>query len=238
MLYKVRNMQADNKLRVIVTGATGMVGEGVLQECLQNNNVEHVLVVGRKTCGIYHPKLKEITHSNFFDLSSIESQFSNYNACYFCLGVSSVGMKEDAYHELTYTLTMHFAQTVCKLNNDMTFCYISGSGTDSTEKGKLMWARVKGKTENDLMKLAFKKVYNFRPAIIKPTKGLKNTLSFYKYLGWLLPLIKLISPKYICSLKEIGDAMIAVSMNEYNKQILEVEDIIKLGNKISTSTNL
>ncbi len=225
-------MQTDNKLRVIVTGATGMVGEGVLHECLQHKDVEQVLVVGRKTCGMQHPKLKEIIHQDFFDLSSIEAQLSNYSACYFCLGVSSIGMKEEAYHKLTYTLTMHFAQTVYKLNNDMTFCYISGSGTDSTENGKLMWARVKGKTENDLMKLSFKKAFNFRPAIIKPTKGLKNTLSLYKYLGWLLPLIKQISPKYICSLKEIGQAMIAVSSNGYNKQILEVEDIILLGNNV------
>jgi hypothetical protein len=222
-------MQTDNKLRVIVIGATGMVGEGVLHECLQHNNVEQVLVVGRKSCGIQHPKLKEIIHSDFFDLSSIENQLTSYNACYFCLGVSSVGMKEDTYHKLTYTLTMHFAQTVARLNSDMIFCYISGSGTDSTEKGKLMWARVKGKTENDLMRLPFKKAYNFRPAIIQPTKGLQNTLSFYKYLGWLLPLIKLLAPKYICSLKEIGQAMIAVSLNGYNKQILEVEDIILMG---------
>ncbi len=209
-----------------------MVGEGVLHECLQHKDVEQVLVVGRKSCGMQHPKLKEIIHPNFFDLSSIETQLNNYNACYFCLGVSSVGMKGEAYHKLTYILTMHFAQTVSKLNNDMTFCYISGSGTDSSEKGKLMWARIKGKTENDLMKLSFKKIYNFRPAIITPTKGLKNTLGFYKYLGWLLPLIKLISPKYICSLKEIGQAMIAVSLNGYNKQVLEVEDIILLGNNV------
>ena len=225
-------MQANSKLRVIVTGATGMVGEGVLHVCLQHKAVEQVLVVGRKSCCTQHPKLKEIIHQDFFDLSSIESQLSNYNACYFCLGVSSLGMKEEEYYRLTYTLTMHFAQTVSKINNDMTFCYISGSGTDSSENGKLMWARVKGKTENDLLKLPFKKAYNFRPAIIKPTKGLKNTLSFYKYLGWLLPLIKLISPKYICSLKEIGQAMIVVSLNGYNKQILEVEDIILLGNNV------
>jgi nucleoside-diphosphate-sugar epimerase len=225
-------MQAGSKLRVIVTGVTGMVGEGVLHECLQNNDVEQLLIVGRKSCGIQHPKLKEIIHQNFFDLSLIETHFSDYNACFFCLGVSSVGMKEDAYYKFTYTLTIHFAQTVSKLSNDMTFCYISGSGTDSTENGKLMWARVKGKTENDLMKLSFKKAFNFRPAIITPTKGLKNTLSLYKYLGWLLPLIKLISPKYICSLREIGQAMIAVSLNGYNKQVLEVEDIILLGNNV------
>lgn len=225
-------MQAGSKLRVIVTGVTGMVGEGVLHECLQNNDVEQLLIVGRKSCGIQHPKLKEIIHQNFFDLSLIETHLSDYNACFFCLGVSSVGMKEDAYYKFTYTLTMHFAQTVSKLSNDMTFCYISGSGTDSTENGKLMWARVKGKTENDLMKLSFKKAFYFRPAIITPTKGLKNTLSLYKYLGWLLPLIKLISPKYICSLREIGQAMIAVSLNGYNKQVLEVEDIILLGNNV------
>ena len=219
------------KIKAILTGATGMVGEGVLHECLQHEDVEQVVVVGRKSCGITHPKLKEIIHQDFYDLSAIENQLAGYNACFFCLGVSSVGMKEADFYKPTYTLTMNFATTLSKLNSDMKFCYISGAGTDSSEKGRTMWARVKGKTENDLMKLPFKKVYNFRPGIIKPTKGLKNTLSFYKYLGWLMPVIKLVSPNFISSLKELGIAMINAVTKGYEKQILEVKDIVALSKK-------
>lgn len=219
------------KLKAILTGATGMVGEGVLHECLQHDEIEEVLIVGRKSCGITHPKLKEIIHPDFYNLSAIEDQLKGYNSCFFCLGVSSVGMKEAEFYKPTYTLTMNFATALSKHNPDMTFCYISGAGTDSTEKGRVMWARVKGKTENDLMKLSFKKVYNFRPGIIKPTKGLKNTLSFYKYLGWLIPIIKLISPKYICTLKELGLAMINAATKGYEKSILEVKDIPSLSKR-------
>ncbi|MBK5272124.1 MAG: epimerase [Bacteroidia bacterium] len=217
--------QSNSKIKVIITGATGMVGEGVLHECIKHNDVENILVINRKPCGITHPKLKEIIHDNFFDISSIENQLSGHNACFFCLGVSSVGLKEPEYFRLTYTLTMHVAETLSRLNPDMTFCYISGAGTDTTENGRMMWARVKGKTENDLMKLPFKKVYNFRPGVIKPTKGLKNTLGFYKYLGWLLPIIKLLAPNRISTLKQLGIAMINVVSREYEKQIIEVRDI-------------
>jgi uncharacterized protein YbjT (DUF2867 family) len=223
--------QSNSKIRVIVTGATGMVGEGVLHECLQHNEVEQVTVINRRPCGIIHPKLKEIIHTDFFDLSPVENQLTNYDACFFCAGVSSVGMKEPKFYRLAYTLTMQVAQTLSKLNPVMTFCYISGAGTDSTEKGRTMWARVKGKTENDLMKLPFKKVYNFRPGVLRPTKGLKNTLSFYKYLGWLLPVISLLAPKHICSLKELGTAMINSATQGYEKQVLEVKDILVLSKK-------
>ncbi|MFY7963991.1 MAG: NAD-dependent epimerase/dehydratase family protein [Chitinophagaceae bacterium] len=215
-------------MKVIITGATGMVGEGVLHQCLLNNNIDEVLVVNRKPCGINHQKLKEIIHPSFFDLKDIESELTNYDACFFCLGVSSVGMKEAEYFKLTHTLTMHFAQTLVKLNSSMIFCYISGASTDSTEMGKIMWARVKGKTENDLMKLPFKNVYNFRPAIITPIKGAKNTLKLYKYFGWLLPIIKIIFPNYIISLTQLGDAMINAATKGYPKQILEVSDIALL----------
>ena len=218
-------------MKVIVTGATGMVGEGVLHQCLQHNNISEVLVINRKFCGVNHPKLKEIIHTNFLDLSAIESQLSNYDACFFCLGVSSLGMKEEEYTKLTYTLTMHVAQTLARLNNTMIFCYISGAATDSTEQGKLMWARVKGKTENDLMKLPFKQVYNFRPAIIQPIKGAKNTLKLYKYFGWLLPVIKTLMPNYISRLDELGDAMINAATKGYEKNILEVKDITVLAKK-------
>jgi hypothetical protein len=215
----------------ILTGATGMVGEGVLHECLQSNDVEPVLVINRKPCGITHPKLKEIVHAVFFDLSAIEPRLTGYNTCFFCLGVSSVGMKEPEYNKLTYTLTMQVAQTLSRLNKDMIFCYISGANTDSTEKGKSMWARVKGKTENDLMKLSFKKVYNFRPGALTPTKGLHNTLSYYKYLGWLLPIVKAIAPNAVSSLQELGTAMINAATKGYGKQIIEVKDIHLLAKK-------
>ncbi|UEG48730.1 epimerase [Ferruginibacter lapsinanis] len=210
-------------LKIILTGATGMVGEGVLHECLLHSDVERVLVINRKPCGVSHPKLKEIIHSDFFDLSPIEHELVGYNTSLFCSGVSSVGMDEHNYYKLTYTLTMYVAQTLSRLNDGMTFCYISGAATD--KKGRMMWARVKGKTENDLMKLPFKNVYNFRPGILQPTKGLKNTLRYYKYVGWLLPIIKILAPKTISSLKELGIAMINAASKGYAKHIIEVSDI-------------
>ncbi len=187
----------NDKLHVIVTGATGMVGEGVLHECLQHKSIEHEL--------------------------------TGYHACFFCLGVSSVGMKEQMYFKMTHTLTLHVAGTLARRNNNMVFCYVSGSGTDSTEKGSLMWARVKGKTENDLLKLPFKKVYNFRPGIIEPTKGLKNTLGLYKYFGWLLPVARLFTK--VVTLRQLGVAMINVATKGYAKTVLEVNDIIAAANE-------
>ena len=213
------------KIKAILTGATGMVGEGVLHECLHHEAVDQVLVIGRRPSDIQDPRLEEIVHTNFFDLSAIESRLSGYDACFFCLGVSSVGMREDEYYRLTYMLTMHVAQTLSRINPDMVFCYISGAGTDSTEKGRTMWARVKGKTENDLMKLHFKQVYNFRPGIIEPTRGLKNTLGLYKYLGWLIPIIRFFSPNLVSSLRELGLAMINAVLKNYDKHIIEVKDI-------------
>jgi hypothetical protein len=220
--------QLITPVKIILTGATGMVGEGVLHECLQSEKVAAILVVGRKNCGYTHPKLTEVIHGDFFDLSPIQEKLIGYDACLFCSGVSSVGKKEPEFHELTYTLTMAVAKLLAQLNPAMTFCYISGAGTDSSEKGKTMWARVKGKTENDLIKLPFKAVYNFRPGVLKKTKGLKNTLGFYKWLGWLIPFIKLISPNSVCSLRQLGQAMIRVSTIGYDKNIVEVSDIIAL----------
>ncbi len=213
------------KIKAIITGATGMVGEGVLNECLLHPNVESVLVINRKPCEVKHEKLKEIIHKDLFDLSSIEDQLTGYNGCYFCAGVSSVGKKENEYKRITYDLTISFANTLVKLNPDMTFCYISGVGTDSTEKGKSMWARVKGKTENDLLELPFKGVYMFRPGYIQPTKGLRNTYKIYKVVAPFYPLWKLIFPKYVTTLREIGLAMINVTLYGSSKQILECRDI-------------
>lgn len=216
---------APQKLRLILTGATGMVGEGVLHEALQNDAVEKVLIINRRPSGITHKKLTEVIHSDFFHLAPISNVLTGYDTCFFCLGVSSIGMKEDEFYTKTYVLTMHAATLLSQLNPGMTFCYISGAGTDSSEKGRLMWARVKGKTENDLMQLPFKKVYNFRPSVLSPTKGLKNTLKYYRYLGWLLPVIRWIAPNQICTLQQLGSAMIHVVAKGYPKNILEVKDI-------------
>jgi hypothetical protein len=166
-----------------------------------------------------------------YNLSSIEDQMEDYDACFFCLGMSSVGVKEPEFTKVTYDLTMHFATTLSKLNPEMTFCYVSGRGTN--ESGKQMWQRVKGKTESDLMKLPLRQVYNFRPGIIKPTKGLKNILSLYKWMGWLLPIINTIAPKSIVTLKQIGDAMINATTKGYEKKILKVKDIVALSNPLS-----
>ena len=214
------------KIKAIITGTTGMVGEGVLNEALNHSDVESVLVINRKPCGVVHPKLKEIIHTDFYDIAPLLSQLSGYDACYFCLGVSSVGMKDPEYFKLTHTLTLNFAEKLSSINPEMTFCYISGSATDSTEQGKSMWARVKGKTENDLMKLPFKRVYNFRPAFMLPTKGLKNTLSYYKYISWMYPIRHRLFPKYFGTLAELGLTMINTSIKGYSKQILGVEDIV------------
>ena len=215
-------------IHAIITGATGMVGEGVLHECLLHPEVDEVLVINRKPCGVSHPKLKEIIHSNFHDLSAIEGQLRNYNACFFCLGVSSIRLNEEQYHRLTYDLTLHVAETLARINSGMVFCYVSGAGTDSTAQGKSMWARVKGKTENKLMQLPFKRAYMFRPGFMQPTKGLKNALKLYVAVTWLYPMLRSLFPKYVCSLKEVGVAMINTVTKGYEKSILEVKDIVAL----------
>jgi uncharacterized protein YbjT (DUF2867 family) len=220
------------KIKSIITGVTGMVGEGVLHECLKHPEVESVLVINRKPCGVKHEKLKEIIHKDFFDLSSIENQLAGYNACYFCAGVSSVGKKEDEYKLITYDLTLNFAKILLKHNPDMTFCYVSGVGTDTTEKGRIMWARIKGKTENDLLKL-FKSAYMFRPGFIKPTKGLKNAYKAYKFFTPFYPVLRKLFPKYIVTLEEIGLAMINVTLYDSNKKILECNDIAQMAKQIN-----
>jgi hypothetical protein len=219
------------KINAIITGVTGMVGEGVLKEALIHPDVEKVLVINRKPCGVTHPRLTEILHTNFYDLSPAAEQMRGYNACFFCLGVSSVGMNEEEYYSLTYTLTMHMAEILSKLNSDMTFCYISGSGTDSSEKGRMSWARVKGKTENDLMKLPFKKVYAFRPGFLQPSKGLTNVHGYYTVFRLLYPVLKVLLPKYVSSLSELGLAMINSVTKDYEKPVLEVKDIIELAKR-------
>lgn len=218
------------KIRAIITGATGMVGEGVLHECLLDPTVEQVLLINRKPSGISHAKLREIVHSDFLNLTPIENQLAGYNACFFCLGVSSVGMDNEEYRRLTYDLTLYFAQVVASHNPDLTFCYVSGAGTDSTEKGRSAWARVKGATENALLKL-FNNAYMFRPGFMLPTEGLKNTLKYYKYIAWLYPIGRAMYPAGFSTLRELGVAMIKSVRIGYEKPILEVKDIITLAKR-------
>ena len=173
-------------IRAIVTGATGMVGEGVLLECLANPTVSQVLVVNRKPTGVSHRKLREIIHGDFFNLAAIEPQLAGYDACFFCLGVSSVGMDAADYRRVTYDLTLNVGQVLARLNPDMTFCYVTGKSTDSTERGRIAWARVKGATENTLLRL-FKHAYMFRPGMMRATPGQRNLPAVYRYFAWIYP---------------------------------------------------
>jgi hypothetical protein len=216
------------KINAIITGSTGMVGEGVLQESLLNPDVEKVLVINRRPCGVTHPKLTEILHNDFFNLTPVAEYMKDYNACFFCLGVSSIGMKDEVYYSMTYTLTMHMAGILARQNPEMIFCYISGAGTDSSEKGRLNWARVKGKTENDLMKLPFKKVFAFRPGFLLPGKGAKNVHGYYAVFRILYPFLRAIFPNFVSTLKELGTAMINSAIYGYGKPVLEVKDIVLL----------
>jgi uncharacterized protein YbjT (DUF2867 family) len=214
-------------LRAIVTGATGMVGEGVLHECLVDPDVERVLVIGRRACGYSDPKLEEIVVADFFDLESIEERLSGWNACFFCLGVSSVGKDEKTYTRLTYDLTLNFARALSRRSPDAAFCYVTGAGTDSTEKGRVMWARVKGKTENDLRGL-FKKSYAFRPGYLHPTPGLKFAPKALAYVSWAYPALRRLFPNMATTLRELGLAMIKAARDGYEKPVVEVADIVRL----------
>ncbi|MES2376624.1 MAG: NAD-dependent epimerase/dehydratase family protein [Bacteroidota bacterium] len=213
------------KIKVIITGATGMVGEGVLLHCLANADVAEVLIVNRKHYDKQHPKLKELLIPNFMDLNKVTDQLTGYDACFFCAGVTSVGKKEPEYTHLTYDITLNFAEAVAKLNPDMVFTYVSGSSTDSTEQGSVMWARVKGRTENALFKLPFKKAYAFRPGIMKPVDGQQSLKGAYKWFMWLYPVVNFLAPKATLTLHEVGQAMINCVTKGYDKQVLEIGDI-------------
>ena len=199
-----------------------MVGEGVLFECLQNLKVAEILVIGRRHYDLQHPKLKELLVPDFFQLDKYAGQISSYDACFFCAGISSVGMKEEKYTHITYDTTLAFAKSLLAVNNNMTFCYISGAHTDSTEKGRTMWARVKGRTENDLIKLLFKAAYNFRPGGMLPFEGQKNWKAIYKFI---VKLIQFFSPKSVVTMQELGCAMINAAIIGYSKHTLEISDI-------------
>ena len=199
-----------------------MVGEGVLLACLQNPAIKEVLIINRKHFDLSHPKLKELLVPDFTKLDAFAGQLKGYDACFYCAGISSVGMDEAQYTYITFDTTLSFARTLASLNPDMVFTYVSGSSTDSSEKGKLMWARVKGRTENTLMKLSFKGVYNFRPGFMKPFKGQKNVKAIFKPVILIFPLL---FPKYTLTLQEVAQAMINVVVKGYSKQVLEISDI-------------
>jgi uncharacterized protein YbjT (DUF2867 family) len=218
-----------NPMKVILFGATGMVGQGCLRECLIDPEVETVLAVGRSPAGVQSTKLREIVHDNFLDFSAIESQLAGLDACFFCLGVSSVGMSEERYRHLTYDITLAAATTLSRLNPGMVFVYVTGQGTDSTEQGRPMWARIKGKTENDLLKLPFKAAYMFRPAGIQPLHGVKSRTAWvqaiYVVASPLLTWLNRVAPKYMTTSEQVGRAMIKVARDGYPKPVLESEDI-------------
>jgi uncharacterized protein YbjT (DUF2867 family) len=220
-------------MKVILFGATGMVGQGVLRECLLDPEVESVLAIGRRGTGQTHEKLREIVHQDFFDFSAIESQLAGYDACFFCLGVSSAGMKEEEYRRLTYDITLAAAQALARQNpGTMTFLYVSGTGTDSSEKGRTMWARVKGETENALLRLPFKAAYMLRPGYIQPLHGItsstKWTRVLYAVMGPLYPVWKTLFPKYVTTTEQLGRAMIHVAKHGAPQPILENQDLARL----------
>jgi len=222
------------KIKAIITGSTGMVGKGVLLECLENEDIESVLVVNRKPLGLQHPKLREIIHKDFFDLSAISGEMQGYDCCFFCLGVSSAGMAEDVYTHLTYDLTLTFAKAFLARNPGSLFTYVSGAGTDSTEKGRSMWARVKGRTENALLALPFRAAYMFRPGFIEPMKGIKSGTRLYNALYIILwPLFPVFRamPKYATDTIRLGNAMIKVACLGYEKKVLECTDINIIANR-------
>ena len=216
-------------MKVIITGATGMVGEGVMLECLENPAVDEVLLVSRRPYGASNPKLKECIASDFMNLSAVADQLRGYDACFFCAGVSSVRKNEAEYTRLTYDLTLNFARTLANLNPGMVFVYVSGAMTDSSEKGRVMWARVKGRTENALTRCGFRGVYNFRPGMMRAMPGQKNLPGLYKALGWLFPIMRAVTPNQVSTLRDVGRAMIRCVTQGYPKPILEVRDINVLG---------
>jgi uncharacterized protein YbjT (DUF2867 family) len=220
-------------MNVLLFGATGMVGQGVLRECLLDPEVERVLSLVRAPSGTTHPKLRELVHADFFDWTALEPELSGYDACFFCLGVSSAGMKEAEYHRATYDLTLAAAKVLARLNPGMTFIYVSGAGTDSSEKGSSMWARVKGKTENALRQLPFKAVYLFRPGFIQPLHGIKSKTRLYRALyavaAPLTPIVKAVAPGAVTTTEKVGRAMLAVAKRGAPQPIIENRDMNDLG---------
>jgi uncharacterized protein YbjT (DUF2867 family) len=219
-------------MNAILFGATGMIGQGVLRECLLEPDVKSVLSIGRSSSGQRHPKLRELILSNLLDFSDIENQLSGFDACFFCLGVSSAGMTEERYREVTFDITIAAARTLARLNPGMTFLYISGMGTDSSENGRSMWARVKGATENELLRIPFKAAYMLRPGMIVPLHGIKSKTKLYQFfyaaLGPMLRLAHLLFPKQVVTTEQLGRAMIKIAKQGAPKPVLEASDIARV----------
>ncbi len=219
-------------MKILLFGATGMIGQAVLRECLLDPQVTEVLSVGRKPSGQTHPKLREILHQDFFDFSAIEGELSGLDACLFCLGATSAGLTEEAYRRVTHDLTLAAARTLSRLNPGMTFSYVSGAGTDSSGRGRIMWARVKGQTENALLRLPFKAVHLFRPGLIQPLHGITSSTRLYRILyrvlGPILPLLKAVAPDSLTTTEQLGKAMIRAALHGASKPVLETPDINRL----------
>lgn len=216
-------------MKIIITGATGMVGEGVLMVCLQHPDVTQVLSVSRKPQAHKHAKLKELIVRDFSELEKYKTELQSYDGCLFCAGVSSIGETEATFTKKTFDFVLPFGKLLSEINPQLTFIYVSGSGTDSSEQGKVMWARVKGRTENALSKLPFKGVYHFRPGLMKPVAGQKNVKPIFRVVTALYPLVKVLAPKWTCTLDQVGTAMLHCVEEGYAKGILEVADIKKIG---------
>lgn len=216
-------------MNVIVFGATGMIGQGVLRECLVAPDVNRVLTIGRSPSGVHNAKLQDLVHADLWNYALIEQQLRGFDACFFCLGVTSAGMSEADYRRITYGITVAAAETLCRLNQDMTFVFVSGAGADSTEQGRLMWARVKGKAENAILKMPFKGSYVFRPGAVLPMHGERSRTTAYRVLYAitkpLLPLLKRVMPGQIVTTEQFGRAMLIVARQGAPKRVLESVDI-------------
>lgn len=219
------------KISPIIFGSTGMIGQGVLLECIEDNNVEKILLVSRGTSKINHPKIKEILHRDFTDFSSLTNEFSDYDSCFFCLGISAVGLTESEYYATTYELTVRVAESILKTGKDFTFCYVSGAGTDRSEKGRIMWARVKGKLENKLLSMPFKNAYMFRPGYIQPMRGIKSKTIWYNLFYMIFKPLYFILRSFkgiVTDTSSLGKAMIHATEYGYPTKIIESKDIYEL----------
>ena len=222
-------------MKVLVFGATGMIGQGVLRESLLDPDVQRVVTIGRSATGQQHPKLEEIVHRDLHDYSAIEAQLTGFDACFFCLGIASAGLSEEEYHRITYGIAVAAAETLLRLNPNMTFIFVSGTGADSTERGRTMWARVKGKAENAILRMPFKGAYVFRPAFIQPLHGIRSRTRlyrvFYIVLAPVMPLLRRALPRYATTTEVIGRAMLNIARNGADVTILETPEINRYGQR-------
>jgi uncharacterized protein YbjT (DUF2867 family) len=219
-------------MNVLILGATGMVGQGVLRECLLDDGVARVVTLGRTSIGQAHPKLREIVHADLLNLAPVEDQLRDIDACFYCLGASAAGLNEAEYARINYDMTLSVAETLVRVDPDLTFVYVSGTGTDSTERGRVMWARVKGRTENALLRLPFKAAYMLRPGLIIPMHGVRSKTRlyrvFYTILGPLLPMIRSLFPRSVATTEQVGRAMLRLARSGYSKHVLETADLASL----------